>query len=277
MKKSHRETINKIKNNRIYICGVPIDPMSDDEIIELFDVCCKENIKSQVLCNLNLHGLYCALTNSTMLDLLQKKDTIIQIDGRPIEWIAKIIQKEIFSGSDKRNAHIDLIPKIFKFCSKNNLSILILNGDKKSSEENKNSFQKIFPGLKIFTLPAIIKINNGVLDNEAKKLADQVNEINPDLLLVGMGMPKQEIWINTYKNYVSCRMIMPVGGFADYFSGRTKTPPRWLGNFGLEWLYRLIFSPRRLAFRYLLEPIILIMKIIFITLNGAKWGKKNEE
>jgi len=73
-----------------------------------------------------------------------------------------------------------------------------------------------------------------------------------------MGMPRQEEWIAANSHRLSANLIMPVGGLMDYLTGRTSTPPRMLGRLGLEWAWRLASEPRRLAFRYLVEPCLLL-------------------
>ncbi|WP_225858100.1 WecB/TagA/CpsF family glycosyltransferase [Rhodococcus wratislaviensis] len=88
----------------------------------------------------------------------------------------------------------------------------------------------------------------GALDlNEALKISG--------LVLVGMGMPLQEKWIAKNRNLVKHAVIANVGGCIDYIAGEQPLAPRWLGTVGLEWMYRLIRSPKRLGHRYLVEPV----------------------
>jgi len=85
-----------------------------------------------------------------------------------------------------------------------------------------------------------------------------INDAQPDVLFVGMGMPRQESWILDNLDGLGGRVIFSVGAAFDYEAGAIPTPPRWTGRVGLEWLFRLASEPRRLFSRYLIEPWSLI-------------------
>jgi N-acetylglucosaminyldiphosphoundecaprenol N-acetyl-beta-D-mannosaminyltransferase len=69
-----------------------------------------------------------------------------------------------------------------------------------------------------------------------------------------MGMPRQERWILENVERLDVNVVWSMGAFMDYFAGTTPTPPRWMGRWGLEWLYRLLSEPKSMWKRYLLEP-----------------------
>lgn len=79
-----------------------------------------------------------------------------------------------------------------------------------------------------------------------------------DLVLVGMGMPRQEEWILRHAHLSPGAVLANVGGCLDYYAGTQTLAPRWIGSIGIEWLYRLIRSPRRLFRRYIIEPVELL-------------------
>lgn len=91
------------------------------------------------------------------------------------------------------------------------------------------------------------------LDEEAA-VVTAVNKFAPHVLMVGMGMPRQEAWVVRNVDKIDARAILTCGACMDYRAGVTVTPPRWAGRVGLEWLFRLVREPRRLAVRYLIEP-----------------------
>ena len=89
-------------------------------------------------------------------------------------------------------------------------------------------------------------------------MLEEIAAFRPDVLLVGMGMPRQEAWIErTFERLPSCP-ILPVGAAFDYEAGVVATPPSWTGRLGLEGVWRLFSEPRRMAARYLLEPWTLV-------------------
>jgi N-acetylglucosaminyldiphosphoundecaprenol N-acetyl-beta-D-mannosaminyltransferase len=102
-------------------------------------------------------------------------------------------------------------------------------------------------------------VHDGYFDSSlnAEENAAVLQEIalfRPNVLLVGMGMPRQEIWILENLACIRSNTVFCCGALIDYVAGELATPPRWLGQIGLEWLYRLIVEPSRLWRRYLLEP-----------------------
>lgn len=67
-------------------------------------------------------------------------------------------------------------------------------------------------------------------------------------------MPRQEKWIQQNRNDIDANVILPSGATLDYVAGTKRMAPRWMGVLGLEWAFRLATEPRRLAYRYLVEP-----------------------
>ena len=93
---------------------------------------------------------------------------------------------------------------------------------------------------------------------ENLRIIKKINQFSPNILMVGMGMPRQERWILNNFKQVSANAVLSSGACFDYIAGEQKTPPRFLGKIGLEWFYRLINDPKRLSRRYFVEPILLI-------------------
>jgi len=86
----------------------------------------------------------------------------------------------------------------------------------------------------------------------------QIREFQPQVLMVGMGMPRQEYWILDNLPDIAANVVLTAGACFDYLAGVIPTPPRWLGKIGLEWIFRLWHEPRRLWKRYLWEPWLLL-------------------
>lgn len=83
----------------------------------------------------------------------------------------------------------------------------------------------------------------------------RIKQFAPDLVLVGMGMPTQELFLHRHRDDLYPAVYATVGGAIDYLAGTRVLAPRWLGRFGLEWMWRLALEPRRLSRRYLVEPV----------------------
>jgi N-acetylglucosaminyldiphosphoundecaprenol N-acetyl-beta-D-mannosaminyltransferase len=89
---------------------------------------------------------------------------------------------------------------------------------------------------------------------ENERVLNAIEAYKPHILMVGMGMPRQEYWIQQNLKRLCANVILPAGAAIDYVAGAVPTPPRWAGRLGLEWAFRLTAEPQRLWRRYLVEP-----------------------
>ena len=87
-------------------------------------------------------------------------------------------------------------------------------------------------------------------DAENARILAQLDAAKPDLLIVGLGFPKQEKWVHAHRARLRCGAALCVGATIDFLAGNVARAPRWLGRVGLEWVFRLGLEPRRLAGRY---------------------------
>lgn len=104
----------------------------------------------------------------------------------------------------------------------------------------------------------IVGVDNGFFQGREEAVIDAVNAASTEILLVGMGVPRQETWIVENMHRLQCRVAIGVGGLFDFASGRIARAPQWMRKSGLEWLYRLWQEPRRLFRRYVIgNPLFL--------------------
>jgi N-acetylglucosaminyldiphosphoundecaprenol N-acetyl-beta-D-mannosaminyltransferase len=87
--------------------------------------------------------------------------------------------------------------------------------------------------------------------DEEDALAEQINAAKPDVLWVGIGVPKQEKWMARMRDRLEVPVMCGVGAAFDFHAGRISQAPRWMQERGLEWTYRIVQEPRRLLPRYL--------------------------
>lgn len=87
------------------------------------------------------------------------------------------------------------------------------------------------------------------------QLCQQINTATPDILVVGLGFPKQELWIDRHRDDLNVSVALAVGGTIDFLAGEQTRAPRWIQSLRLEWLHRLATNPRRLAKRYAMDAI----------------------
>ncbi len=88
-----------------------------------------------------------------------------------------------------------------------------------------------------------------------RHLCQQINAAGTDVLVIGLGFPKQELWLNQNRELLTVPTALAVGGTIDFLAGEQKRAPRWIQSLRLEWLHRMATNPRRLAKRYALDAL----------------------
>ena len=112
-----------------------------------------------------------------------------------------------------------------------------------------DTLREQFPALKVagtFTPPF-----RALSASEDKHVVDMINESRADLVWVGLSTPKQELWMANHRGRLDAAALFGVGAAFDFVAGEAREAPRWMQRTGLEWLFRMLQEPRRLARRYL--------------------------
>jgi|UniRef100_A0A7C5AN77 N-acetylglucosaminyldiphosphoundecaprenol N-acetyl-beta-D-mannosaminyltransferase len=97
---------------------------------------------------------------------------------------------------------------------------------------------------------------------ENQAVIEAINRARPDILMVGLGMPLEQFWILKYHSQVRARVFWEVGAAFEIWAGFQPACPAWLGRLGLNWLFRLMIEPRRLARRYLRGNLVFLVRLL---------------
>jgi len=124
---------------------------------------------------------------------------------------------------------------------------------------------------------SILGIQHGYFDKtlgseENNRIIQDINQHQPNILLVGFGMPLQERWLMENWDRLEVNTAITLGAVFDYISGELKRPPSWYINHGMEWFGRLIIEPRRLWKRYLIGNPLFLLRVIIYRLRLQKKG-----
>ncbi|MDD5504123.1 MAG: WecB/TagA/CpsF family glycosyltransferase [Candidatus Omnitrophica bacterium] len=147
---------------------------------------------------------------------------------------------------------VDLIKPLMDMAKICGFSVFYLGSDESTISKGISVLKQLYPGI-------VFEYRNGFFNPEKKspentQVLQQINLFKPNILLVGMGMLRQEKWILENFNHLDCNAIMTCGAAIEYIAGKVNTPPRWMGRTGLEWAYRFFENPKRFWCRYLVEP-----------------------
>jgi N-acetylglucosaminyldiphosphoundecaprenol N-acetyl-beta-D-mannosaminyltransferase len=197
----------------------------------------------------NLHSLYLYHHDAEMRRFYERADCVY-IDGMSLVLIGRLLGKRL--RREQRSTLLDWLHPLLREAAANGWRVFFLGATYEVGQQALAVCRAEFPQLQMETAPGFFDARPGSRESQCVRSA--INTYRPHLLLVGMGMPRQERWIVHESPVLEANVIIACGATMDYIAGVVSTPPRWLGRFGLEWSYRLLMEPKRLWRRYLIEP-----------------------
>lgn len=248
------------------ILGVPINNLNLNEATYLILLYMeKENKESKIVFTPNPEFIMEALKDKEFMQILNKSHINIA-DGIGIVIASKILKTPL----KERVAGFDLTQSIFSKIRHTNKTVYFLGSNEETIISAKNMMEKKYKGLKI------IGCKNGYFsENEEDLIIEEINKLKPNLLLVGLGCPKQEKWIFKNVNRLEANVIIGVGGSFDVMSGNVKRAPKIFIKLNLEWYYRLITQPTR--FKRMLKLPLFILQVFKHKLKGGKNENKKRK
>jgi N-acetylglucosaminyldiphosphoundecaprenol N-acetyl-beta-D-mannosaminyltransferase len=99
-------------------------------------------------------------------------------------------------------------------------------------------------------------------EEEDNRIVEEINHSNPDILWVGLGSPKQDLWMYEHRGRINAPVLIGVGAAFDFLAGTKPQAPRWIRNNGFEWLFRLVTEPKRLWHRYLINYPLFVYYVL---------------
>jgi N-acetylglucosaminyldiphosphoundecaprenol N-acetyl-beta-D-mannosaminyltransferase len=206
-----------------------------------------------ILANHNLHSLYLFHHDKKLRNFFSRAK-LAHADGMSLILLARLFGFRLTK--NQRVTYVDWVYPLMKEASMHGWRVFFLGGRPGVGSVAFQKLNKAYPGLNL-------KVHHGYFDSRSAaaeniEIIKNINDNRPHVLIVGMGMPRQEHWILDNLDLLQVNVILPAGACMDYVAGCVPTPPRWMGRVGLEWLYRLVCEPKRLARRYLVEPWFIV-------------------
>lgn len=187
--------------------------------------------------------------------------TIEHADFITPDGIGMIIGSKIFGTPiHERLTGFDLMIQLLQLGEKRDYKFFLLGAEPEVIEETVNQIEQSFPSVEI------AGYHHGYFQWDDDSVMRMIQQTEPDVILVGLGVPKQEEWIGKYRKCYKKGLFIGVGGSFDVLSGRIKRAPMIWQRMNLEWFYRLIQRPSRWK-RMLVLPLFII-KVIFARILG---------
>ena len=178
--------------------------------------------------------------------------SLVLADGWPIVAASRLLG----SALPERVAGSDLVPSLFAAAKPaDELTTYLLGAAPGVAETAAEQIEKRWPAVRVVgTYSPPMGFEHDAAENQA--ILARIAKAAPKLLVVGLGAPKQELWVHQHHAQIEARVALCVGATIDFLAGNRKRAPLWMQRLGLEWLHRLLSEPRRMAGRYGRDAIV---------------------
>ncbi len=231
----------------ISILGVRLSNLSGDELLcRIGDML--DGGRQVRIFYANAHVLNIACEQPSFREVLEGADFIYP-DGIGVELAAALFGERI-----KENLNgTDFIPRLLEWCERRGASVYLLGSKADVVSRAAERMKVRYPRLEV------LGFHHGYFDPTADDVANEIRSLRPSVVLVGMGSPRQELWISRNSTALLASVLISVGAFFDHYSGAVRRAPLWIRKARLEWLFRLSLEPRRLFRRYVIgNPLFLV-------------------
>ncbi|WP_333588035.1 WecB/TagA/CpsF family glycosyltransferase, partial [Phenylobacterium sp.] len=237
---------------RIEVLGAEVDLVRPEEVMYHVEAAVGDG-RPYLVANHNLHSLYLLRRDPTLAAFFEDAD-LIEVDSAPVIAFSRALG--LHSRPFHRCTYLDWREHFWSVANRKAWRIFYLGGAPGVAESAAMQLSEAYPATQIGVAHGYFDASLGSAENA--QILEAIRHFSPDVLFVGMGMPRQEQWIIDHRAQLPPCAVFSVGAAFDYEAGVQKPAPRWMGRAGLEWLFRLAHDPVRLWKRYCWEPWFMI-------------------
>lgn len=235
---------------RVHILGVPVDAVTLSEACRLIAGRWRAGEASPRMADptedaANPTPWHVVTVNPELIMAAQRDERVMTVlrrcalvvaDGVGVVWAARKLRSPV----PERVPGVDLARLLLAEAAKQGRRVYLLGGEEGVAAEAARRLTSQEPHLQV------VGVRHGFFDStESEEIVAEIASLDVDLLLVGLGAPKQELWIAQHRERLGAKVMIGVGGALDVFAGRVKRAPVAWRKAGLEWAYRLLSQPRR--------------------------------
>ena len=232
-------------NPSFTVLGVQVHAVQIEYVVEQMHAWIRRRNACHSIAATSMHGIVEAQHDPSFKEILNATDLIVP-DGMPLVWLGRRqghpLRRRVYG------------PELLLAFSEQSVGQryrhFFYGGEPGIAQRLAESLETMFPGLNVvgtYSPPF-----RPLTPSEDARVVRMIDEAAPDVLWVGLGVPKQEYWMHEHRMRLRVPVMVSVGAAFDMLSGRRRQAPHWMGENGLEWLFRLMQEPRRLWRRYLL-------------------------
>ncbi len=245
--------------DHIKILGIPVINSTSSVVNKAFtDILSSPFERCYTVYFLNAYGGNLSFEDEAFARALKEADFMLN-DGLGVDmaaWMQGRAFKENLNGSDLIDEG-----EFLKICAARGFTVFILGAKQEVLDLAVANYQANYPGLKV--VGSHHGYFNHYADEASLPVVELINQSGADVLLVGFGNPRQEHWINAYKDRLRCKMAIGFGGSIDQVAKVVPRAPKFWISIRMEWLYRLFQEPGRLWKRYLIGNAVFLTRALF--------------
>jgi len=230
----------ELSKERIYLDEIPLDCIRMKDAIKKAESFLYESRCNQIV-TLNIEMIARASKDKEIKKAISESELVL-----PDGVSTVILGRSVGGNIPERIAGIEFSEALLKLSCEKNLKVYFLGGKREVSEKLSTKLKKVYPQLLIAgTYDGYFK------EYEESKIIEEINKSGADILFVGLGAGKQEIFINRHKRELKPKIAIGVGGSLDVWVGKVKRAPSIFIKLNIEWLYRIFSQPRERIKRFL--------------------------
>ncbi len=182
----------------------------------------------------NVHSICLSLDDPALMECINRADMVLP-DGSGLKIAGELLQKPI-----RENLNgTDFTPELCKMAQSKGWGVYLLGAEQEVVSKCKDQLKRMFPALKI------AGIHDGYFNrSEEDQIIEEINNREPEIVLVALGSPLQEKWIARNADRLNASVCFAVGGLFDFISGKRKRAPLWWRRLGIEWMHRFLEDPK---------------------------------
>jgi N-acetylglucosaminyldiphosphoundecaprenol N-acetyl-beta-D-mannosaminyltransferase len=241
---------------------LPVHPLIFNQTIDTL-IAWVHDEKPRYISTCTVYTLMRGLEDDQIFEALKQAD-MLTADGMPLVWYQKL-QGHSFA---ERVYGPDMTLALCEATAKDSGVVHFFYGGLQGVPEKLVSvLSEQFPGIQVAGAfsPPVAEVGT----QPDPSVVEQLNSSGASIIWVGLGSPKQDMWMHLYRPVLKAPLLIGVGAAFDFISGTKAQAPRWMRLTGLEWLFRLFQEPRRLAKRYLVYNT----RFVFAVLKNL-WVKR---
>jgi len=242
------------------VLGVRVHALSWASAIELIAAWASRR-EARYVCLCNVHSVVTAGRDTTLLDAINGAD-LATPDGMPVAWL---LRRAGHCGQERIDGP-DLMWNLCATAEERGLSVFLYGSTADTLARLTANLLQQFPRLRLAGMHA--PPFRPLTEQETAQMVERIRSAQPHLVFVGLGCPKQELWMSANRSQLQA-VLLGVGAAFDFHAARVRRAPPWMRRAGLEWCFRLLSEPRRLWKRYLITNSLFMVRVARRLLFGS--------